>query len=211
MNRISYLKALAIIASLMLVSGCGSSKAARQNAEIIETSKPVIVTKTGKDNRPEWCTEKPYEETDSGFLFSGGFLGGADYALTLRLAKSEATKNLLESVEIKARTEFSNAIHGQNRDEHDIGRYVTDAVAWTVENLRVRGIKQKEIYYEEIFDPLSQSFKYNTWVMLEISRGDYFKAKVDAARRLVDKATVEKDLEAKSKALELLERLKEEA
>jgi len=41
-------------------------------------------------------------------------MGGADYALTLRLAKSEAMKNLLESIQVKAMGEFSSAIHGQN-------------------------------------------------------------------------------------------------
>ena len=137
-------------------------------------------------------------------------MGGADYALTLRLAKSEAMKNLLESIQVKASEEFSSAIHGQNRRDGDLGRYVTDTVAWTVENLCIGGITQDRIYYEQIFDPVSQSFKYNSWVQVGISRADYVKAKTDAAQKLLDKAIRDKDEEAKRKALELLEKLREE-
>lgn len=187
--------------------GCGASKVAKQQAAFIELQKPVVVERTGKDKRPDWTSEKPFSEDDNGFHFTGGYMGGGDYSLTLRLAKSEAIKNLLESVEIKARSEFSSVIQGQNQTDGDLGRYVTDAVAWTVENLRVRGIRQGRIHYEQIFDPVSQSFKYNSWVQLIISKPDYQKAKVDAAQRLLDKAVREQDKEAKEKAKELLEKL----
>lgn len=190
--------------------GCASGKAQKQKETLIEEFRPAVVEKTGKDKRPDWTSEKPFSEDDQGFHFTGGYMGGVDYALTLRLAKAEATKNLLESVEIKARSEFSSVIHGGNRSESDLGRYVTDAIAWTVENLRVRGIRQDRIYYEQIFDPVSQSFKYNSWVQLIISRADYQKAKVDAAERLLSKAIRENDKEAKEKALELLDKLREE-
>jgi len=191
--------------------GCGASKASKQKAEMIEVHRPVVVEKTGQDDRPEWTTKESYIEKDGDLIYMGGIMGGADYALTLRLAKSEATKNLLESIQIKARSEFSNAIHGQNRSEVDLGRYVTDAVAWTVDNLKIGGIRQKEFYYEQIFDPVNQSFKYNAWVQIEISKPDYLKAKIAATEKLLDKAARQKDEEAKVKALELLERLRQEA
>ena len=85
-----------------------------------------------------------------------------------------------------------------------------DTVAWTVENLRIEGITQDRIYYEQIFDPVSQSFKYNSWVQVGISRADYVKAKTDAAQKLLDKAIRNNDQEAKSKAMELLEKLRED-
>jgi len=195
---------------IFLPLGCETSRVAKQKTTIIEMQRPVVVEKTGEDKRPDWTTEKPFFEDDEGLHFTGGCMGGADYALTLRLAKAEATKNLLESIEVKARSEFSSAIHGQNRTDGNLGRYVTDAVAWTVENLRVRGIRQDRIYYEQVFDPNSQSFKYNSWVRLLISKLDYNKAKVEAAQRLLDKAIREKDKEAKEKAMELLEKLREE-
>jgi hypothetical protein len=144
-----------IVGIAFALTACASS------AYLEQDTLPKTITKTGEDNRPEWTTEETFMEKDDTFFYTGGVMGGANYALTLRLAKSEATKNLLESVEIKARVEFSNALHGQNKNDRDLGRYVTDAVAWTADNLRVRGIRQKKIYYEQVFDPQSQSFKYN--------------------------------------------------
>jgi len=193
-----------------LLLGCGASKVAKQKEAFIEAQKPVVVQKMGQEKRPDWTSEKPYFEDGAGFHFTAGFMGGADYALTLRLAKSEAMKSLLESIQVKARGEFSSAIHGQNRTDRDLGRYVTDTVAWTVENLRIEGITQDRIYYEQIFDPVSQSFKYNSWVQVGISRADYVKAKLDAAQRLVDKTIRDNDQEAKTKAMELLEKLRED-
>lgn len=195
----------------LLPFGCGAGNIGKKKASLIEVHKPVVIEKTGQNKRPDWTSERLFFKDNSGFHFTGGYMGGADYALTLRLAKSEATKNLVESIEIKARAEFSSAIHGKNRSESDLGRYVTDAVAWTVDNLRIGGIRQNRIYYEQVFDPISQSFKYNTWVKLEISKADYLKAKTDSAQKLLDKAIREKDEEAKEKALELLEKLRQEA
>ena len=137
----------------LLLLGCGANKVAKQKEAFIEAQKPVVVQKMGQEKRPDWTSDKPYFEDEAGFYFTAGCMGGADYALTLRLAKSEAMKNLLESIQVKARGEFSSAIHGQNRTDRDLGRYVTDAVAWTVENLRIEGITQDRIYYEQIFDP----------------------------------------------------------
>jgi len=194
-----------IIGIALLLTACASKAHVKQEVS------PTKITMTGEDDRPEWTTKETFTEKDGRLMYTGGVMGGADYALTLRLAKSEATKNLLESIEIKARAEFSSAIHGENRSEGDLGRYVTDAVAWTVDNLRIGGIKQSRIYYEQIFDPISQLFKYNAWVKLEISKADYLKAKTDSAQKLLDKAIREKDEEAKEKALELLEKLRQEA
>ena len=200
-----------VLSVAFLPFGCASSKIAKQKEAIIEVHRPVIVEKTGQDNRPEWTTKETYIEKDGDLIYTGGIIGGADYALTLRLAKSEATKNLLESIQIKARAEFSSAIHGQNRSDTDLGRYVTDAVAWTVDNLKIGGMRQREIYYEQIFDPVSQSFKYNAWVQLQISKPDYLKAKTAAIEKLLDKAIREKDQEAKESALKLLDKLRQEA
>ena len=74
----------------LVLAGCGSSKAAKQKEAFIEAQKPVVVTKMGQEKRPDWTWEKPYFEDEAGFHFTAGVMGGADYALTLRLAKSEA-------------------------------------------------------------------------------------------------------------------------
>jgi hypothetical protein len=199
-----------IVPFLVVALGCGGNKVVKQNQEMADLNKPVLVEKTGGPQRPEWTNKTNFYEDESGIHFTGGVMGGSDYALTLRLAKSEAIKNLLESIEIKARAEFSSVMHG-NYGNDDIGRYVTDAVAWTVGNLRVGGIKQRNIYYEQAFDPGTHRVRYNAWVDLEINKADYIKAKTGAAEKLLNKAIREKDEEAKEKALELLEQLRTEA
>ena len=211
MNRQSTINTLsAILVPILIIIGCGGSKVVKQNQAMAELNMPVVMEKTGGNQRPEWTNRTTFYEDGQGFRFAGGVMGGSDYALTLRLAKSEAIKNLLESVEIKTRSEFSSVMHG-NYGNDDIGRYVTDAVAWTVDNLRVGGIKQRDIYYEQTFDPGTHRARYNAWVSLEISKADYIKAKTTAVERLLKKAINEQDAEAKEKALELLERLRNEA
>ena len=200
-----------MIPFLILITGCGGNKIAREDQAIAERMKPVVYEKTGTTERPEWTDRTTFYEDDAGFHFTGGVMGGADYALTLRLAKSEAIKNLLESIEIKARSEFSSVMHGNYTRGEEIGRYVTDAVAWTVENLRVGGIREKEIYYEEVFDPMTRRASYNAWVSLEIGRDEYIKAKTTAAEKLLRQAVRDGNEEAKKKALELLEKLRHEA
>ena len=195
---------------LFAIMGCGGNKVVKQNQTMAEFSKPVVMEKTGATQRPDWTNQVTFYEDAQGFHFTGGVMNGSDYALTLRLAKSEAIKNLLESVEIRVRSEFSSVMHG-NYGNDDIGRYVTDAVAWTVDNLRVGGIKQRNIYYEQTFDPGTHRVRYNAWVSLEVSRADYVKAKTGAAERLLNKAIREQDAEAKEKALEILDHLRNEA
>jgi hypothetical protein len=95
--------------------GCGASKPVKQNQALMEIQKPMVMEKTGKDNRPEWISEKPYFEDDKGYHFTGGIMGGADYALTIRFAKAEATKNLLESIQIKARGNSAPQSTGKTR------------------------------------------------------------------------------------------------
>lgn len=196
---------------LMVAFGCGGSKVVKQNQAMAEQTRPVVYEKTGTTQRPEWTNQLSYSEDDRGYHFTGGVMDGADYALTIRMAKSEAIKNLLESIEIKARSEFSSVMHGNYGKDESLGRYVTDAVAWTVENLKVSGIRQQAIYYEQHYDPVSQRTRYNAWVNLEIGKADYLKARMGAAERLLKKAIREKDDEAKEKALELLEKLRTEA
>jgi len=199
------------IVLVFLPFDCGAGIVARQKPTLSEDHSPIIVKKTGHDGRPEWTTKETFTEPAGNLIYTGGVIGGSDYALTLRLAKSEAIKNLLESIQIRAQGEFSSAIRGQNRTDNDLGRYVTDAVAWTVDNLKIQGIKQKGIYYEQIFDPADQAFKYNAWVQLQISKSDYLKAKTVATKNLLDKATREKNQKAKEKAEKLLEKLRQEA
>jgi len=207
-SKPSFKRIVILICLVFLPFACGTNKAAKQKQSLMEIHTPVVVEKTDHDNRPAWTSDRPFFEDSNGFHFTGGFMGGVDYALTLRLAKSEAIKNLLESIEIRAQAEFSSAIQGQNINNGDLGRYVTDAVAWTIDNLKISGIRQGKSYYEQVFDPASRSFKYNAWIQLEIPKTDYLKAKTDSARKLLDKTIQEENESARKKATELLETLK---
>ena len=75
---------------LALIFGCGGNKVVKQNQAMAEPNKPVAHEKTGTTQRPAWTNQTTFYEDDVGFHFSGGVMGGSDYALTLRLAKSEA-------------------------------------------------------------------------------------------------------------------------
>ena len=94
--------------TLIVMIGCGGgNKGVKQKQAMVELSRPVVVEKTEATKRPEWTNQTTFYEDAQGLHFTGGVMGGSDYALTLRMAKSEAMKNLLESVEVKARAEFS--------------------------------------------------------------------------------------------------------
>jgi hypothetical protein len=187
---------------------CGTNRIARSETLTIKYQDPVVVERQVQSQRPAWISEDPFFEDRGGFHCSGCFMGGSDHVLTIRLAKSEAAKNLLESIQIRAQAEFSTALHGQNIKDSDVGRYVTDAIAWTIDNLTLSGIRQSKIHSEEVYNPITQSYRYNAWVQLVISREDYRKAKSDAGKKLLDKAVREEDQEAKEKAMELLQALR---
>ena len=194
-----------VLVFCIIFAGCSQMENERR-AELV---KPIILEKTGETDRPEWTSKTTSFESEEGLHFCGGWMGGGDYAASLRLARSEATKNLLESVRIRANSEFASALSGSNRQSGDVGRYITDTVAWTVDNLKIEGISQREIYYEQYFDPASFQVKYNAWVQLAISKSDYTKAKLDAANKLYEKSIQEQDQDAKEKALQLLDKLRQ--
>jgi hypothetical protein len=160
--------------------------------------------------RPKWTDMETYWTNRGSIFCTGTCFGGADYSLSARIAKSEAIKNLIESVSIKARSEFSHSIHGNNMSPEDIGRYVTDSVGWVVENLQVSGIKMVGLYHEQAEDFTTGRPLYNVWVLLEIDRDDYIRAKTCAAERLIEKANVENNAEARAKAEALLKNLEKE-
>ena len=102
--------------------------------------------------RPKWTDMGTYWTNQGSILCTGRCFGGTDYSLSARIAKVEAIKNLIESVSIKARSEFSHSIHGSNMSPEDIGRYVTDSVDWVVENLQIGGIKMVGLYHDRAKD-----------------------------------------------------------
>jgi hypothetical protein len=185
-------------------------KAARNAVkEADELQKPIEIKSSKKDNRPEW-TKKSSFEKDGTIHFSGGFLNGSDYSVSVRCANAEALKVAAQSISQYIRSEFSEYAQGSNTGADGVQRYVEDGIAAFVDNLHIQGIKQKEIYYEETFSAQIMQPTYNVFVMLEISKADYLKTKSDVLRKLRNKFSKENESEAKEKAEKLLEDLKKE-
>jgi len=206
---------ITFIVVAFLFSGCGSSKAvkqARQAAlEAYETQKPVQVKTSLDDKRPKW-TKLTVIEDDSGMMyFSGGYLNGTDYPVTVRCANAEALKVAVQSISQFLRTEFSHYVKGSNSPGEPIDRFVEDGIAAFTASLHIQGIRQKEIYYEEVFSPAVMVPAYNVWVQLSISKADFLFSKAAALRHLRDRFSREGQREAKEKADKLLDELKNEA
>ena len=201
---------------LFFFTGCSSTpkhvKAARDHVKAAyEIQKPMKVADSRMDDRPEWTKRTVFEDEDLGIIyFSGGFQNGSDYSVTIRCANAEALKVAVQAISQFIRAEFSSYVQGSNTGHLGVDRYVSDGIASFTDNLHVQGVRQKGIYYEEMFSPSIMQPTYNVWVQLEMAKVDYLKAKVDAIRRLRDKFNQEGQKEAKEKADEILKDLKEQ-
>jgi hypothetical protein len=194
--------------------GCGTSRAVKQyKAEMQETyelQKPVLIRTSEDDKRPNWTHNTVYEKAGKVY-FTGGFVNGADYAVTIRCANAEALKNLVQAISLYIRAEFSEYVQGSNSSyDQEIERFVEDGIATFAENVHVQGIKQVALYYEEMFNPTSMQPSFNVFVKLEMSKADYLKAKADILRHLRDRFQSKGEIEAKEKAENLLQELKDE-
>jgi hypothetical protein len=119
-------------------------------------------------------------------------------------------KAAVQSISQYVRAEFSEYAHGPNSPGSGIDRYVEDGIANFAENVHLQGVRQTELYYEEVFTPSVMRPAYNIFVMIEMSKIDYLKAKADVLQKLRDRLSGTGELEAKKKAERLLEDLKEE-
>ena len=197
------------------ITGCSSTPnknlaAFPETLEAYEISKPILVRTSEEDSRPAW-TKRSVSEAQGKLYFAGGFLNGADYAVSIRCANAEALKVTIQGISQFIRAEFSSYSQGSNTDNGGIERYVEDGIATFTKNLHIQGIKQKQTYWEELAHPGTVQPTYNVWVMLEMNKADYLKAKADVLRNLRDKFAETGQTEAKEKAEKLLEDLKEEA
>jgi hypothetical protein len=194
--------------------GCGASKAIKTHqAEMKETyelQKPMLIRTSEDDKRPKWTHHPVFEEAGK-IYFIGGFLNGVDYPVTIRCANAEALKNLVQAISLYIRAEFSEYARGSNSAyDQGIERYVEDGIATFAENVHAQGIRQVALYYEEMFSPASMQQSFNVFVKLEMSKGDYLKAKADILRHLRDRFKNAGEIEAKEKAENLLQELKDE-
>ena len=199
---------------LILLNSCGPSKAVKEHMDMLKEAhamqKPMLVRTSLDDSRPDWTKRTVYDK-GSVICFTGAFTDGADYPLSIRCANAEALKNAIQSISQYIRTEFSSYVQGSN-DAYGggIDRYVSDGIATFSENIHTQGLKQAELYYEEMFSPQAMRPFYNVFVQLEMSKADYLFAKAEVIRKLRDKFSSEGRVEAKKKADKLLEDLKNE-
>ncbi len=208
------LKIFGMFILIGLFLGCSSTpkavKVVREKAEVAhELQKPVVVETSKDDKRPDWTKTSVYED-DEKVCFTGGYLNGVDYSLTIRCANAEALKVACQSISQFIQAEFSGYIQGSNNPGEGIERYVSDGIATFTRSLHVQGTKQAEIYYEEVFSPMVMKPAYNIWVRLEMTRVDYMSAKAEALQGLLDKFSRDGNERAKEKAERLLEELKRE-
>jgi hypothetical protein len=207
--------AVVAVVALLALNGCGTSKAvktARRQAEIAyELQKPVIVdtAKENKNKRPEWVF-RPMAEDDENVYFSGSFMDGADYPLSVRCANAEALKVAVQSIGSFIRSEFSGYAQGSNRAGDGVSRHVEDGIAMLTKNMHLQGVCQGEVYHEELFSPAVMRPSFNVWVRLRMTRAEYMHAKAEAVRQLRDRFASAGDIEAKRKAESMLESLKKE-
>jgi hypothetical protein len=196
-----------VLLAVGLVFGCASTqeKIAKQAAQEV-----VVERNTDRKDRPAWVREG-FKEDNETLYFSGGIDRGQDLAISIRQAKAEAMKNMAESVVVKIRQEFTEMAEGDNQNG-DIARWVSDGIAWAVENFYVTGAKLKNVYYERVYSPVQGNLSYTAFVLLEVSKADYLRSRQDALQRLAGYFNSKKQYEAEKRAKELLEKLlKEEA
>ena len=199
---------IVIIISLGLL-GCGATKALNLK-EAYEIQKPIVVRTSLDDDRPQW-TQNTVFELNGKIYFTGGFTDGADYAVSIRCANAEALKSAVQSISQFIRAEFSEYVHGSNSAAGEgVDRYFSDGIATFSENIQVQGIRQAELYYQEMFSPTLMQSTYNVFVKLEMSKADYLHAKASVLKKLRDRFKDEGEIEARKKAEKLLQDLKNE-
>ena len=157
-------------------------------------------------SRPDWTYQTTFQENGN-IYFTGGFMNGADYSLSIRCANAEAVKIAAQSISTYIRSVFSLYAHGTNSNDDGIERYVEDGIATLTNNLHVQGLRQKQVYHEEVTAGGRPS--YNVFVLLEMATDDYKNAKIGILQSLRDDFEKVHHTEAKQKAEQLLEELTE--
>ena len=185
---------------VLLVAGCSSNKL--RPPKNVGDSK--VVEKTPK-NKPGWVGTS-YKEKENYIFFSGEVTDVADRSMGMRQAKADAIQNLIESIKVKARSEFAEAVKGVNTSQGTLGRYVDSLVVWTTDNLDVAGAIPVEEYTEKLRTQAYEGSKYsyNCYVWLRLSKDEYYLARQNALDRASREA---EDEEAKQLAQEAKEKL----
>ena len=199
---------------ILLGVGCSGSRKNLNEAppdlkEVYDHQRSYVVSSSVDNGRPDWVHKTSFEK-DGKMCFSGGFLNGSDYAVTIRCANAEALKVAVQGISQYIRSEFTAHVQGSNTDGDSVDRYVEDGLATFTNNIHTQGINQAEIYYEEVISGSVMKPTFNAFVRLEMKKSDYLKAKVDVLNRLRNDFGKNGQIAAKKKAEELLDNLKME-
>lgn len=199
---------------MLVVTGCSTTQKRVSEApgglkEAYESQRSYVVSSSEDDGRPDWVHETSFEK-DGKMCFSGGFLNGTDYAVTIRCANAEALKVAIQDISQYIRSEFTGYVQGSNTNGDPVERYVEDGLASFANNIHTQGIRQAEVYYEEVISSSVMRPTFNVFVRLEMSKADYLKAKADVLRQLRDRFDRNRQIAAKKKAEKLLDALKQD-
>ena len=185
----------------VMLAGCAGPKVRPVGSQKIIEREPA--------KKPEWVGV-PYFEDEKTMYFSGAVKGVADYAVGLRQAKAEAMKNVAESIQTKAKTEFVENTRGANLSPDDLGKFVQDGIAMTADNINISGLLPSESYYEKVEEVTATGVRYfyNCSVLFQLPIKDYKMARNRALNGLAEKAKKENNAAAEKAAMSLLDKLK---
>ena len=190
---------ISVIVGLTLLSiGCGSSRPAIGTETIVEKS---------ASSKPDWVLMN--RDSDDMLFFSGSVTGVYDQSLGFRQARADAIAKAVEGIKVRARTEFTQATQGVNVSSSKIGRFVSDAVSFTADNVNLSGVQSAERYYEKIERVKSNGveYSYNCYVLLQIPVESYKSATDMALNKISAEAQSANDTEAQSLAEDVRNRL----
>ena len=160
-------------------------------------------------NMPSWVEKSGWDKSDR-LYFTGAITNAHDQALGLREARAEGEKKVVEQIRSKIRTEFGNAIEGQNQ-ENSLGAYVKDVIVKVSENVEISGISQSEQYIEKVEERVSPGVRYlyNCHVLLTLSREDYLEARRRVFEGALQKAQAQRNVKAEVSLRNAFDRLGE--
>ena len=194
----SILNISAVVGLTLLSIGCGSSRLAIGTETVVEQS---------ASSKPDWVLMN--RASDDMLFFSGSVTGVYDQSLGFRQARADAIAKAVEGIKVRARTEFTQATQGVNVSSSKIGRFVSDAVSFTADNVNLSGVQSAERYYEKIERVKSNGveYSYNCYVLLQIPVESYKSATDMALNKISAEAQSANDTEAQSLAEDVRNRL----
>ncbi len=176
------------LAVVVLLAGCAGLQSKVGEQRVIEQSA----------SKPQWLNTPFYEEGDN--IFASGAVNGVfDYAIGVREAESEALATLVKAIQQKVRYDFGRATKGQNLEKNDLGKIIESAIAVTTENIKVSGVKPERVEHQRVEETVTSNtvrYLYNCYVLVKISKADYFSAREKALNGGLEQAKAAKNQEA---------------